>query len=337
MDSIIPVGVEETTNKSFNLGGQNDLRNRLIKSINSLLPIEGHALHKAAKIHFQDHGKLLRGVTVLMLAQALGVKKRSATNWALAIELMHNASLIHDDICDGDICRRKNNTVWSVISERTAICFGDWLVAQSFELAIESALSSETKNIEVVRALTHTMLSLCEGQSSEFDQKPILSWKNYDKHVLAKTSSLIVAAGEGPLLLAGVVKYKKIIKKALNCLGIAYQINNDINDVTGENIQTSHSDLTRRAPNAVSVAFNSLLLSSEKSNFINWLLSEDTVQTDHWIQQFIDAGAIKVCKMRSIELVQEAKELLDQIPEEIRLAFCPLIFHLERSSQSQCD
>ncbi len=236
MDSIQPSFSGKNPAKPNQPFEQTNLRNSIIKSINDLLPAEGQALHTAAKVHFQSYGKLIRGITALMMAQAVGLDKKCGINWALSVELMHNASLVHDDICDGDTQRRKNSTVWSATSERTAICFGDWLVARSFEAAIESCSYSNREKLGAVSRLAQTMIRLCEGQSSEFETPPILDWHSYDKVVLEKTSSLILAAGEGPLLLGGVIDYQSNIKRALSYLGIAYQINNDIDDIAGKNL-----------------------------------------------------------------------------------------------------
>ena len=124
MESILPFDSKKPVNELKKIPNQNNLRDQLIDSINDLLPAKEHALYQASKIHFQNYGKLLRGITALMVSNAIGLDQRCAINWALAVELMHNASLVHDDICDGDAYRRENNTVWCATSERAAICFG---------------------------------------------------------------------------------------------------------------------------------------------------------------------------------------------------------------------
>ena len=64
------------------------LKNHLI----SILPEKGHSLHQVASYHFQDFGKMLRGTTSLAIASAIGLNEDAAINWALSVELMHNAS-----------------------------------------------------------------------------------------------------------------------------------------------------------------------------------------------------------------------------------------------------
>ena len=333
MDSIQPSFSGKNPAKPNQPFEQTNLRNSIIKSINDLLPTEGQALHTAAKVHFQSYGKLIRGITALMMAQAVGLDKKCGINWALSVELMHNASLVHDDICDGDTQRRKNSTVWSATSERTAICFGDWLVAKSFEAAIESCSSSDREKLGAVSRLAQTMIRLCEGQSSEFETPPILDWHSYDKVVLEKTTSLILAAGEGPLLLGGVIDYQSNIKRALSYLGIAYQINNDIDDIAVKNLGRIPGDLRRRTPNAVIVAFYNLLENHNKSQFVEWISTRDIENIDYWAQQFSDSGAIEICRHRSLDLLNSADQHLNKISKEFRAAFSPLIQYLERTNQ----
>ena len=333
MESILPLQAKKPVNKLKKPFKQNNLRIQLIEAINDVLPTKKHALYQAGKIHFQNYGKLIRGITALMISDAIGLDKRCAMNWALAVELMHNASLVHDDICDGDTYRRANNTVWSAISERSAICFGDWLVAKSFEAALDCALMSDGKKIEAVRELARTMRNLCEGQSNEFTKTPITSWESYDKLVLAKTASLIVAAGEGPLILGEVNACQFNIKKALCHLGVAYQIHNDIDDILGKNLQCFRGDMKRRAPNAVTVAFKNLHINDSKFQFMDWISSNDTHEIAYWVQKFIDSDALEVCNRRSIKLVQLAESELDHVNDDLRSAFSPLIGYLEKSSQ----
>ena len=66
------------------------LKNHLI----SILPEKGHSLHKVASFHFKDFGKMLRGTTSLAIASAIELNEDAAINWALSVELMHNASLV---------------------------------------------------------------------------------------------------------------------------------------------------------------------------------------------------------------------------------------------------
>ena len=106
--------------------GEGQLKNHLIYP----LPEKGHSLHQVASYHFKDFGKMLRGTTSLAIASAIELNQDAAINWALSVELMHNASLVHDDVCDEYSQRRHIPTIFANFGGPLAICFGDWLVAK---------------------------------------------------------------------------------------------------------------------------------------------------------------------------------------------------------------
>ena len=91
--------------KYFNPNDFSSLKKSIDKSIDSL---ETH-LYVAAKFHFQRPGKQIRGLLSLSSCKCLGVNKEDSLKWATAVELLHNASLIHDDICDNCIINSKNS------------------------------------------------------------------------------------------------------------------------------------------------------------------------------------------------------------------------------------
>ena len=79
----------------------------------SRLPKSDTALAEAARHHFAKSGKMLRAKMALRAAKILKIDAAASLHWAVAIEVLHNASLIHDDICDGDQLRRGRLSVWS--------------------------------------------------------------------------------------------------------------------------------------------------------------------------------------------------------------------------------
>ncbi len=107
------------------------------------MPVPGQTLADAATHHFAAPGKMLRAKMALRAADLLKVDRPAALHWAAAIEVL-NASLIHDDICDGDQLRRGRPAVWSKFGRDVALTLGDWLIALSFELAAEAAQRAQT-------------------------------------------------------------------------------------------------------------------------------------------------------------------------------------------------
>ena len=118
----------------------------------SRLPDAGEPLSLAAAHHFENPGKMLRATMVMRGAHLLNVDNAAAVRWAAAVELLHNASLVHDDICDGDKLRRGQQAVWAKFGRHVALTLGDWLIALSFELASEAAQIAKTPKLVTLLA-----------------------------------------------------------------------------------------------------------------------------------------------------------------------------------------
>ena len=89
-----------------------NLKAELQTRFSSVLPKKGHELHEIANFHFKDFGKLIRGSSALAISNAVNLNFEASINWALSVELLHNASLVHDDVCDKDSHRRHHLTVF---------------------------------------------------------------------------------------------------------------------------------------------------------------------------------------------------------------------------------
>jgi geranylgeranyl pyrophosphate synthase len=109
--------------------------------------------------------------------------------WAAAVEILHNASLVHDDICDGDMVRRGMPSVWAQHGKDTALALGDWLIALSFELASEAACIGQTPKL--VSVLSHHMAATTTGQALEFAIDSYPSWSKYMDISTGKTGPFI--------------------------------------------------------------------------------------------------------------------------------------------------
>ena len=166
----------------------------------SKLPKFGEPLAIAAGHHFENPGKMLRAQMVMRGACLLNVDNNAAIRWAAAIEILHNASLIHDDICDGDKLRRDRQAVWSKFGRHVALTLGDWLVALSFELAAESA--QITKTPKLVTLLARHMATTTAGEAMEFESDRGYDWDTYLKIAADKTAPLLTAPLQGIAIMA---------------------------------------------------------------------------------------------------------------------------------------
>ena len=310
------------------------LKNHLI----SILPEKGHSLHQVASYHFKDFGKMLRGTTSLAIASAIELNEDSAINWALSVELMHNASLVHDDVCDEDSQRRHNPTIFANFGAPLAICFGDWLVAKSFEHAALAAKECKGGASSIITLLSNVMAKLSSGQAREFSGGPILDWVGYDNVVHGKTVPLLAAAVEGPLLLANQPKFFDDIKRCIESLGIGYQISNDILDALGKDgSDEAFNDLYRRAPNAVSITFRDTLKNGHRLQFDNWMNSEHQTENIDWASQINENGAIDNCVKQLKQHLECSRFHRSRLPHNLQQALLPLVTYLEREAKKMCS
>ena len=189
-------------------------------------------------------GKRLRAGLCLWAAAACGAEPEYALPVAAAIELIHNFTLVHDDIQDGDLLRRGRPTVWSVWGQAQGINAGDGL----FALALRAALARP----EAAAVLVDATLEVIEGQCLDLEHEGRLdgSLPAYLRLVEAKTGALFGASLEaGAVVARAAPEVRERLRRAGRQLGIAFQLRDDWLGVWGDPELTGKSrdgDLERR-------------------------------------------------------------------------------------------
>ncbi|HEY8298657.1 MAG TPA: polyprenyl synthetase family protein [Candidatus Baltobacteraceae bacterium] len=198
-------------------------------------------------------GKRLRPQLLLRVALAQGAAVEAALDAAAAIELLHNYSLVHDDIEDGDELRHGRRTLWSVYGIPQAINAGDGLCAISF-LSLVRATSSHDAGrvVRLVRALHEAHAVMCDGQSLDlaFETASSVSRDDYFTMIGSKTAALFAAACEMGALCAPCDDAVVRGYRALGWeYGLAFQIRDDVLGVWGSTDATGKvvaNDIARR-------------------------------------------------------------------------------------------
>ena len=173
------------------------------KAIEELLPIkEPEGLYKACRHLIKAGGKRLRPVLSLISAEALGKDWNRILPSAVAIETIHNFTLIHDDIMDRDELRRGVPTVHTLYGEPTAILAGDTLFAEAFEILARCEVEAENL-VKAVRMLADVCVKICEGQylDMSFEERDFVSEDEYLEMVEKKTAVLIACSCSMPAVL----------------------------------------------------------------------------------------------------------------------------------------
>ena len=179
-------------------------------------------------------GKRLRPTLTLLSTEIFGSNFKNSLNAALAIELFHNFSLIHDDIMDDAPLRRGSQTVHEKWDLNTGILSGDAMLILAYEL-----FENYDPDIfqELARLFSKTALEVCEGQQYDidFETRDDVTLKEYLKMIEYKTAVLIGSAMKMGAIVAGAssVDQDKIYEFGKN-LGIAFQIQDDYLDAFGD-------------------------------------------------------------------------------------------------------
>ncbi|MCE2517039.1 MAG: polyprenyl synthetase family protein [Alphaproteobacteria bacterium] len=304
---------------SFNVTPQPDTssaRALVLSSIKAALPKNSAPLGQAALHHFEDTGKMLRAGLALATGQALKINPETCLNWATAIEVMHNASLVHDDISDGDTLRRDRPSIWAAFGRDTALALGDWLIGLSFEFAAKAAVSSRSP--ELVTVLSYHMKDTTSGQAMEFELTHYPEWNDYLKIIRGKTAPLFIAPVEGMARVAGRDDLVKPVADYFNAVGTAYQVANDILNILGEDGALSPaSDLIRRAPNGVIVSFRNTLMGDDAEDFDRWLATGDHHGAHHWHERILSSSAISITCELMRGILRDAERKASTIPDEL--------------------
>ena len=183
-------------------------------------------------------GKYLRPTLLLMTTEACGGNWRDALPAALGLELLHNFSLIHDDIQDESSFRRNRPTVWNQWGTAQAINAGDAMHALSQLVLIANADdgTSVHRLLHALRLLDETCLALCEGQTSdiEFEGRLTVTVAEYKEMIGNKTAAAFRCALEtGCVFAGGSDEQARLLGEAGFEMGIAFQIHDDILDIWG--------------------------------------------------------------------------------------------------------
>lgn len=175
-------------------------------------------------------GKRLRPRIALLTGAILGANSVPLMNLAAAIEMLHTATLIHDDLVDGSLLRRGVETLNVHWSAAASVLVGDLAFSRA------AALILGTHSLSAIAMFTRTMSRMIEGELSQLArERGISNQEEYYRWINAKTASLFeLAAGAPALLSAAGEEAFDAARRFGNALGMAFQIVDDVLDFTGE-------------------------------------------------------------------------------------------------------
>ena len=189
-------------------------------------------VNKMSEYHLNTGGKRLRALLTLESAKLCKYNKGGRDiNLAACVELIHAATLMHDDVIDNSDVRRGKRTLNTLWGNQSSILVGDYLLSRCFEMMVDDG------NLEVLRLLSSTSSEIAQGEVLQLQHKgevDILE-ETYLKIISSKTASLFAAATKVGAILAGKdLKYKEALEFYGKNLGLTFQIADDALDYNSE-------------------------------------------------------------------------------------------------------
>ncbi|GAB3041003.1 polyprenyl synthetase family protein [Acinetobacter apis] len=262
-------------------------------------------------------GKRMRPIMCLLAAQACGETDLSkARKLAAVIEMLHTATLVHDDVVDESNLRRGRPTANATWNNQTAVLVGDFLIARSFDLLVD------LDNMALLKEFSTGTCEIAEGEVLQLQaqHQPETTEETYLDIIFGKTSRLFQLATEGSAILAGTPEYREALKQYAGHFGNAFQIIDDILDYTsdketlGKNIG---DDLMEGKPTLPLIAALKNTSGADHEIIYKSIATGGLDDLEHVIQIVQNSGALDYSRMRAQEETQQAIDALSILPDSI--------------------
>ena len=289
---------------------------RVEQQLVQLLEQRGGVLKGPAEMMFRSGGKRLRPALVLLSSRLFGAQPESAISIAAAVEMVHGASLIHDDVIDDTDLRRGQPTMKAISGNRIAVLLGDLLLCQAL-LAV-----AELDRVVLVQVVSQAVADMTAGQIMELRYQGNVETQvdHYLRMIEGKTAALMEAGCRLGALLnnAGSEQIEACARFGLN-LGMAFQISDDVLDIWGNPDKLGKptgSDLRERKYTLPFLHAYQQSLKPQR-NLVRQLLTQETLEPGAMqaLVQWMDQNHSREHASELAEkYVQQARAALRQTP-----------------------
>ena len=287
-------------------------------------------MNEVVETYLKTKGKQIRPILVMLSAKMFGTIDEKVISAAAAVEMLHNASLIHDDVIDETKERRNNPTINCIWDNHIAVLVGDYFVSA----ALQQAISTQDPRIIAALSQLGAILSLGEIDQIYNAQSHVLSEDAYFNVIKAKTASLFVAcvAMGGYAVKASDDEIEKL-KQFTNLLGLCFQIRDDVFDYfedkkvgkpTGNDLREGKITLP-----LLHVLLNESLPLHEEMLDLSHKDNLTTEEIATLINYAKNNGGIEYAYEKMTELRNQAVEIIEQLPDnEAREAFIAILDYI---------
>lgn len=262
----------------------------------------------------ESRGKRIRPLLVLLCAAAAGSDWKQALPAAASVELLHNFSLIHDDIQDQSDLRRGRKTIWKIWGVAQAINTGDTMFVMAHQSMLSLAKSvSEIVALQALSSFTGACLALTQGQYLDlsYEKRPDLTLDDYWPMIQGKTAALLSCCTElGAITARSEPKVRESYRDFGKYLGLAFQALDDVLGIWGDAILTgksAHSDLLT-GKNSLPVLFGMGLQGPFSKRWVQGNIQPDEI--NELADQLESEGAKAFAQQKAAELTQQALQYL---------------------------
>jgi geranylgeranyl diphosphate synthase, type II len=299
---------------------QNIISNEITKRITGLKSLKPAALYAPVSYSLEEGGKRLRPVLVLMAFNLFSEEIEKALPAAIAVEVFHNFTLLHDDIMDKAEVRRNKPTVHMKYSGNTAILSGDAMAFLSYRYLAECLSDRQS---EVIELFTETALEVCEGQQydMDFEKRIDVSEKEYLEMIRLKTAVLMGCSLKTGALLANAPyeTVQHLYEYGIN-LGMAFQLQDDWLDSFGNRQSFGKmigGDITAGKKTFLLIKALEKASGEVKISLNKWLETGD-YYADEKIKAVIDIyhqlGIKELAEEKIEQYFTKAEEILNMLP-----------------------
>jgi len=267
-------------------------------------------------------GKRLRPCIAMISCEAVKGDVTKIIPLTISLELIHNFTLVHDDIMDKSKLRRNMQTVHKKYGEPTAIIAGDLLFTKAFEAYHKTQVEPQTfKNVEY--GLIDCVRLICEGQQldMEFEKRQTVTEDEYIDMILKKTAVFFMYAAEaGSIIGGGKKEQSQLLSEYGKNLGLAFQIHDDYLDMSSTK-ETLGKDIGNDIRNGKKtlIATHSMDNASDDDKKLLEIIFGNKNATEQQIKQvyniFNKTGSIEYAKNTAIKYCEKAKKQLENIDE----------------------
>jgi geranylgeranyl diphosphate synthase type I len=286
---------------------------------------EPASLSKASLHLIESGGKRLRPYMTIKACEAVGGRTEDAVPFAAAVELLHNFTLVHDDVMDHDDLRRGKPTVHKVYGMPMAILAGDLLFAKVYDVITRNRPPgvSPERLLEGVEKITEATMILCQGQALDMSYPGAsdVSVDDYIRMVGAKTGALFRACAQvGALAGGGSDEHVDALGSFAWNAGVAFQIEDDILGVTADEETLGKpvgSDLREGKKTLINIHALENATDEQRKRIDRALGVEDASHEDieAAVETLDEVGSIAYARGVADEYVTRAFRTLDAIPE----------------------